>query len=430
MENDNFNTEELLVLYALGELTPEEVAFVEQELGKRPELMNKVNKIRRMDDKLTSAFAMTQLMLDKIAVEDSVKPYNESKHWLGRRMAFSVAALALIAVVGAVLYPLFINNDKAATIAMQDPVSPANQQMCFDVADDCKLNFFAPAVTEESVLKSESETPLEEETLLEEKQRVEERYSISMDANVNEEEAAVDDEVPNAEESLNTEDALIAEETFNAKICLDSENALNAEEASKVGGVYSVRNAIFNVPSQKTTSGMAPIKGETPPMKEELLPDSTYGEMVVDQMNKRLEIQKERKALNAAVYKKEMQNRNDLQTSDLDSYWVLRQRVLEQGRFPSPEEIKIDQLLAYFNLLTPQSVAKTDDKSESDNNKNIQFALAVNSFANLLSNPDLLNEKSLREISVLLSESVGDDVKRKEFQTIVERTIEIITKTK
>ena len=108
---------------------------------------------------------------------------------------------------------------------------------------------------------------------------------------------------------------------------------------------------------------------------------------------------------------------------------VLRQRVLEQGRLPGPEEIKIDQLLAYFNLLTPQSVAKTDDKSESDNN-NIQFALAVNSFANLLSNPDLLNEKSLREISVLLSESVGDDVKRQEFQTIVERTIEIITKTK
>lgn len=429
MENDNFNTEELLVLYALGELTPEEVAFVEQELSKRPELMNKVNKIRRMDDKLTSAFAMTQLMLDKIAVEGSVKPYNESKHWLGHRMAFSVAALALIAVVGAVLYPLFINNDKSATLAMKD-ISSANPQMRLDVADDCKLNFFAPAVTEESVLKSESETPLEEDALLEEKQRVEERASISFEDNVNAGGATVVEEVPNAEESRNTEDALIAEKKLNAKICFDSENTPNAEEASKVGGVYSVRNAIFNVPSQKTTSGMAPIKGEAPPMKEELLPDSTYGEMVVDQMNKRLEIQKERKALNAAVYKKEMQNRNDLQTSDLDSYWVLRQRVLEQGRLPGPEEIKIDQLLVHFNLLTPQSVAKTDDKSESDNNKNIQFALAVNSFANLLSNPDLLNEKSLREISVLLSESVGDDVKRQEFQTIVERTIEIITKTK
>ncbi|MBR5162050.1 MAG: hypothetical protein IKW80_10515, partial [Thermoguttaceae bacterium] len=97
MENDNLNIEELLVLYAIGSLEPEEVSAVEDELKKHPELMAQVEKYRRTDSLLSAVFAQSDAAVQQTIAEESAKPKfagktETSQSSLARRFAFSVAA--------------------------------------------------------------------------------------------------------------------------------------------------------------------------------------------------------------------------------------------------------------------------------------------------------------------------------------------------
>ena len=193
---------------------------------------------------------------------------------------------------------------------------------------------------------------------------------------------------------------------------------------------YFMRNALYDVPSQKTADGMAPIKGEIPPMKEELLPEESLGEMAVDQMNKRLEIQRGANAGKKAAFKL---NRQGVAAADaapaLDSYATLRKSVLEENKLPDPGSVKVEQWLSYFGVAEPIKAKEQERKSETTDDKDSQFVKAVNQFGEVLSCPEPADVKAFEEVLDLLKDSVGDDAKRLEFKTIVEKTIEIKKKS-
>ena len=71
MEYSKTEFEELLVLYALGELEPEEAAAVEEELQKHPELSAQVEKVRRTDGLLADVFALSDNASQPTSADDS-----------------------------------------------------------------------------------------------------------------------------------------------------------------------------------------------------------------------------------------------------------------------------------------------------------------------------------------------------------------------
>ena len=145
MENNNL--EELLVLYALGELEPDEATAVEEELQKRPELAAEVEKVRRADGLLSDVFARSDEAAQQAFAEESVKPKiadksETSRRW-ARRFAFASAALSLLFVVGALLYPQFVKND--VPVAMTTGEVVENKSVSLDtVTEGVKLEESAP----------------------------------------------------------------------------------------------------------------------------------------------------------------------------------------------------------------------------------------------------------------------------------------------
>lgn len=440
MENNNL--EELLVLYALGELEPDEASAVEEELQKRPELAEKVEKIRRADGLLLDVFAQSDAAAQQAVVEESVKPKiadkSELSHRLARRFAFTAAALSLFFVLGALLYPQFVKND--VQVAMTSQETAENKSLSLDsVTEGVKLEEPAPTAVEQ-VLEEAQEKPMKfalnamedadvaEEAVEEEADDAIPPAAAEADADWAEDDmeilpaapafapvpAAASASVPPMEDNVSLGDA----PAFR--------NAMESPEPEEAHAQYFMRNALYDIPSQKTADGMAPIKGESPPMKEELLQESALGEMAVDQMNKRLNSQRK---VNAAKKSFEL-NRNERGVAAdaapaLDSYSALRKSVLEENKLPSPESVNVEQWLNYFGVAQPVKAKEQELKSEVTDNKDDQFVKAVNQFGALLSNSESVDVKAFEEVLDLLKDSVGDDAKRLEFKAIVEKTIEI-----
>ena len=423
MENNNL--EELLVLYALGELEPDEASAVEEELQKRPELAAEVEKVRRADGLLSDVFARSDEAAQQTLAKESVKPKiadkTETSHRLARRFAFASAALSLFFVLVALLYPQFVKND--VHVAMTSQEISENKSVSLDtVTEGVKMEEPAPAAEEIPVLEEAAEEPVEEEAVAED---------IAL-------EAAADadmDQIAPAFAPMNAAAPVPAAAPASAPPMEENvplgdapafRNAMEAPEPEEAHAQYFMRNALYDIPSQKTADGMAPIKGEMPPMKEELLPEEALGEMAVDQMNKRLEIQRGANAGKKAAFKL---NRQGVAAADaapaLDSYATLRKSVLEENKLPNPADVKVEQWLNYFGIAEPVKAKEQELKSEATDDKDTQFVKVVNQFAAALSSPEPADVKAFEEVLDLLKDSVGDDPKRLEFKAIVEKTIEI-----
>ncbi len=451
MENNNL--EELLVLYALGELEPDEALAVEEELQKRPELAEKIEKVRRADGLLSDVFAQSDEAAQQTIAKESVKPNvadkTETSHRLARRFAFASAALALVFVVGALLYPQFVSND--VQVAMTTQESSENKSVSLDtVTEGVKMEEPAPAA-QESVLEEAQEKPMKfalnamddadvAEEVVEEEAVAED---IALEAGTADADMAEDDmDILSAAPAFAPMNAAAPAPAAAPAAAPPMENNVSLGDAPAVRAAkspepeeeahaqYFMRNALYDVPSQKTADGMAPIKGEIPPMKEELLQESTLGDMAVDQMNKRLENQRKVQAEKSA-FKKSRQKGialDDESASAPGSYVILQKSVMEGNRLPNPESIKVEQWLNYFGVAEPVKAKAQELKSETTDNKDAQFAKAVNQFAAALSSPEPADVKAFEEVLELLKDSVGDDAKRQEFKTIVEKTIEIVKK--
>ena len=437
MENNNL--EELLVLYALGELEPDEASAVEEELQKRPELAAEVEKVRRADGLLSDVFARSDEAAQQAVVEESVKPKiadkSETSRRLARRFAFASAALSLFFVVVALLYPQFVKNDVQVAMTTQETAEDKSVPM--------------DAVTEN--VKLEESAPEAEEPTLEEAQEDAPRFALNAMGAVEQADEAIPPEAPAevememVEADMNQADDVQAAPAYApvnapapaaaAAPAMEAEERAglmraaapksDASEPEDAQAQYYMRNALYDIPGQKTADGMAPIKGEIPPMKEELLQESTLGEMAVDQMKKRLDAQQKVNAEKSFNKKNKLKGLFFflLDAPAPGSYVILRTCVMEEDRLPEQKTVKVEQWLNYFGIA--ELVETTENKNEETANKDVQFAKAVNQFGSLLSKDEPTDVKAFEEVLNLLKDSVGDDAKRLEFKAIVEKTIEI-----
>ena len=444
MENNNL--EELLVLYALGELEPDEASAVEEELQKRPELAAEVEKFHRADGLLSDVFALSDEAAQQAVVEESVKPKiadkSETSRRLARRFAFASAALSLFFVVVVLLYPQFVKNDVQVAMTTQE------------TAED--KSFSMDSITEG--VKLEESAPGAEETTLEEAQEDAPRFVLNAMDVAEEADEAIPPEAP-AEVEMEMVEADMnqaydvqaapayapvnaaapapaaapeMETEERAGLMRASAPKSDGSEPEEAQAQYFMRNALYDIPGQKTAEGMAPIKGEVPPMKEELLPEKFLGEMAVDQMNKRLDAQRKANVESKGLEQKRSfeqyrQDRGAAAVLIQDSYAILRKCVLEENRLPNPADVKVEQWLNYFGV--SDSEKTKERKSEATEDKDVQFAKAVNQFGSLLSKDEPTDVKAFEEVLNLLKDSVGDDAKRLEFKAIVEKTIEIKKKS-
>ncbi|MBR5711212.1 MAG: hypothetical protein IKX40_10685 [Thermoguttaceae bacterium] len=441
MENNNL--EELLVLYALGELEPDEALAVEEELQKRPELAAEVEKVRRADGLLSDVFAQSDKAAQQELAKESNKPKladkSETSHRLARRFAFTAAALSLFFVLGALLYPQFVSND--VQVAMTTQETTENKSVSLDtVTEGVKMEEPAPEAEEIPVLEEAQEGPLKfalnamndadvaAEDVAEEADEAIPPAAAAFDADMAEDDMEILPAAP-AYAPLNAAapapaavpvlgDANIPESKVFG-------NAADLPEPEEAHAQYFMRNALYDIPSQKTADGMAPIKGEIPPMKQELLPEESLGEMAVDQMNKRLETQRGANARKKAAFKLNRQDAAADVAPALDSYAMLRKSVMEESKLPNPESVNVEQWLKYFGVAEPVKAKEQERQNEEIANKDAQFIKAVNQFAAALSSPEPVDVKAFEEVLDLLKDSVGDDLKRQEFKAIVEKTIEI-----
>ena len=439
MENNNL--EELLVLYALGELEPDEATTVEEELQKRPELAAQVEKARRADGLLSDVFALSDEAAQQTVVEKSVKPKiadkTELSHRLARRFAFTTAALSLFFVVVALLYPQFVKND--VPVAMTTGEVVENKSVSLDsVTEGVKQEEPAPEAEETPVLgEAQEEAPRFAINAMDDAEVVEEAVAedIALEAAADADMAEDDMEIlPAAPAFAPVNSAAPAaappmEDNVSLGDAPAVRNAMESPEPEEAHAQYSMRNALYDIPSQKTTDGMAPIKGEIPPMKQELLPEEALGEMAVDQMNKRLETQRGANAGKKAAFKLNRQGVAADAAPVLDSYASLRKSVLEENKLPSPESVNVEQWLKYFGVAEPVKAKEQELKNEETANKDAQFVKAVNQFGAALSSSEPADVKAFEEVLDLLKDSVGDDAKRQEFKAIVEKTIEIKKKS-
>ena len=466
MENNNL--EELLVLYALGELEPDEATTVEAELQKRPELAAQVEKVRRADGLLSDVFAQSDEAAQQAVVENSVNPKiadkTELSHRLARRFAFTAAALSLLFVVGALLYPQFAKNDVQVAmttqettenksisqdsvtegVKMEESASEAQEQVLEEVQEE-PMKFALNAMEDADVAAEDVEEEADEAippAAAEEEIALEAADAVDADWAEDEDmpevadmpEAAPDFETPSFAapdfELSNTAAPAPAAPPMEEDVSLSETPAVRkakrSSEPEEAHAQFYMRNALYDVPSQKTADGMAPIKGEIPPMKEELLQDSALGEMAVDQMNKRLESQRKVQTEKSA-FKKSRQKEIafDIEsTITPGSYVVLRKSVMEGNRLPNPESVKVEQWLNYFGVAEPVKASKSEETPDKD----AQFVKAVKQFGAALSSSEPADVKAFEEVLDLLKDSVGDDAKRLEFRSIVEKTIEIVKK--
>ena len=438
MENNNL--EELLVLYALGELEPDEAFAVEAELQKRPELAAEVEKVRRADGLLSEVFALSDEAAQQAVVEESVKPKiadkSETSRRLARRFALASAALSLFFVVVALLYPQFMKNDVPVAMTTQETAGEKSVPM--------------DAVTEDVNLE-ESASEAKEPTL-EETQEDAPRFALNAMGFAEEADEAIPPEAPAEVEMEMVEADMIQADEIQAAPAYAPVNAAapapaaaapemeaeeraglmrsaapksDAAEPEDAQAQYYMRNALYDIPGQKTPEGMTPIKGEVPPMKEELLPEKFLGEMAVDQMNKRLESQRKVNAEKNSNKKNKIKGflGDEQDAPPPGSYVILRKCVMEEDRLPDQKSVKVEQWLSYFAV--SDSEKTRERKSEAAESKDVQFAKAVNQFGSLLSKDEPTDVKAFEEVLNLLKDSVGGDPKRLEFKAIVEKTIEI-----
>lgn len=469
MENDKNDFDELLVLYALGELEPDEALVVEEELKKHPELAEKIEKFIFTDRTLSKVFAQSdEVALQKLAKESADTPKvadktEKPKSHLGRRLALSVAALALILVVGALLYPQFVSEDVNNARTLNEYSSNSHKYGVPVVGSPKRsywpdFSFFggsrqkrlASANYEESASAVEDTSvqndaaPVQEDTL-EESPQQSEALDDALGIRRIEENEDSDDMLPllSDKEPLNTAAPAPAAATDPATeppTELPMENAAtvrNEAEPEEAHAQYFMRNALYDIPSQKTADGMAPIKGETPPIKEELLHESAPDKMAAgDQMNKSLESQQRiRFGKRSPEPIKTTRGISDIdKTAPVkDSYATLRKSVLIEDKLPNPADINVDQWLSYFGVI--ELAYTTQGKSVDADNKDDKFVNAVRQFGALLSKgePSCANEYSeninaCSEIMRMLRVSVGDDEKRREFMSIVVKTNILYTK--
>lgn len=447
MENNNL--EELLVLYALGELEPDEATAVEAELQKRPELAAEVEKVRRADGLLSDVFALSDEAAQQAVVEESVKPKiadkAETSRRLARRFAFASAALSLFFVVVALLYPQFVKND--VQVAMTNQETTEDKSFSMDsITEGVKLEESVPTPVEPVLKQAQEEAPLFALNAMDDADVAAEDVVEEADEAIPPE-APAEVEMEMVEADMDQADEVQAAPAYaplNAPAPAAAAPEMEAEESAglmraaapksddsepeEAQAQYFMRNALYDIPGQKTPEGMAPIKGEVPPMKEELLQESTLGEMAVDQMNKRLDAQRKVNAESKGLKQKRSfeqyrQDRGAAAVLIQDSYDILRKCVLEDNRFPNPADVKVDQWLSHFGGAQPVKVTKS--KSEATEDKDAQFAKAVNQFGSLLSKDEPTDVKAFEEVLNLLKDSVGDDPKRLEFRSIVEKTIEM-----
>lgn len=437
MENNNL--EELLVLYALGELEPDEASAVEEELQKRPELAAEVEKVRRADGLLSDVFALSDEAAQQAVVEESVKPKiadkSETSRRLARRFALASAALSLFFVVVALLYPQFVSKDVQVAMTTQETAEDKSVPMDA-VTKDVKLEESAPEAEEPTLEEAQEDAPRFALNAMGAVEQADEAIPPEAPAEVEMEmvEADMDqaDEVPAAPAyaPLNTAapapaaaPAMEADES--AGLMRAAAPKSDASEPEEAQAQYFMRNALYDIPGQKTPEGMAPIKGEIPPMKEELLPEKFLGEMAVDQMKKRLDAQQKVNAEKSFNKKNKLKGLflNEQDAPAPGSYVILRTCVMEEDRLPEQKTVKVEQWLNYFGIAQPVKAAKS--KSEATEDKDVQFAKAVNQFGSLLSKDEPTDVKAFEEVLNLLKDSVGDDAKRLEFKAIVEKTIEI-----
>lgn len=456
MENDKNDFDELLVLYALGELEPDEALAVEEELKKHPELAEKIEKYRFTDELLSDVFAQSDEAALQAIEEESDTPKvadktEKPKSRLGRRLALSVAALALILVVGALLYPQVYNvialndatkDDHSSSFRVYSvPRSGDNYEESAPAAGDTFVSEVEDNSLQDAILKEMMEHPAAQDDVLE--CRPIEQNEDSDDTLprlsdhtlpmlLDQEPLNTDTPAPAAAIDPATEPPTAPQMEDAAAV----RNAMESSDPEEAHAQYFMRNALYDIPSQKTADGMAPIKGETPPIKEELLPESDLGEMAADQMKKRLESQQRirfgsrspepnRSARGISVIEKTAPVK--------DSYAILRKSILEENKLPNPADINVDQWLTYLGV--SELADTTQGKSADADNKDAQFVIAVKQFAALLSkgDPSGVNEynenlNACSEIMRMLRVSVGDDEKRREFMSIVLKTNLLYTK--
>ena len=188
-----------------------------------------------------------------------------------------------------------------------------------------------------------------------------------------------------------------------------------------------MKNALYDIPGQRTADGMAPIKGEIPSMKKELLPEESLGDLAVEQMNKQLEMQQKRREQKQTL-EQNQRGRSVFRMHTYpvqDSYSMLRKSVLEENKLPNPTDVNVEQWLNYFGVAELAKAKEQERQSEETTNKDVQFAKAMNQFGAALSSSDPVDVKDFEAVLDLLKDSVGDDAKRLEFKSIVEKTIEI-----
>lgn len=430
MENVNNNLDELLVLYALGDLEPDEALAVEEELQKRPELAEKVEKIRRTDGLLSDVFAQSDAAAQEELSKESVKPKiadkSEKTHRLARRFAFASAALALFFVVVALLYPQLTSKDVHVAMTPNETVEDKSVPAHFETKG---IKQEEPASEAEDASASEEvqeETPLFAINAMDDAEVAAEDVEEEADEAIPPAAAAADADWAEDEDMPDFDPvnapAPAAAPPMEENVPLGDapavRNAMESPEPEEAHAEYSMRNALYDVPSQKTAEGMAPIKGVVPPMNQELLPEEALGEMAVDQMNKQLKARRSEKFIKKSSDQDSSRSFSGAKRSApvKDSYATLRKCVLEENRFPNPESVNVEQWLNYFGVS-----GLVQGKSPDSANKDAQFAKAVDKFGALLINSETTNVKAFDEVLNLLKDSVGDDEKRQEFKSIVEK---------
>ena len=262
MEYDKNELEELLILYALGELEPEEATAVEEEIRKRPELAAQVEKARSVDGLLTDVFAQSVEPVPQVIAEESEKPIVANKvekpqGRLAQRLAFSVAALALVLVVGALIYPQLVSKDAQVAMTSSDDVKDSSVSTRPEVKN-ARLASPAPSTPDSPAL------PEDESVAINDAEDVVPPEAGAEDANTGIADVAMEEDanVPPASASP------------------DSEN---------VHPELPANNTFADDSSPKTAGGVMSFKGISSVDQER--PEASLGEMAVDQMNKRLDSQ-------------------------------------------------------------------------------------------------------------------------------------------
>lgn len=477
--------EELVTLYALGELTPEEKSEVDVQIQHQPILDNSVKAVRGIDNLLEDYFddqldeedddtgelppelaglAPPQNLVDlyNSVKKDVVRPFvpepitesvaatsnniissenvmpehgiksEKSKGHLAHRLAFSVAALALIAVVGALLYPQLVSKDIHVAMRANNEESEFQSPDRSGPLNQSSLN--ADNLTGDNLIIPVASKPAENNVQEHDLYMPETAGSGRQMAIPNRNDLAEDDfympgtagtakqlAAPNSNDLAG--DEFYMPETAESDLESDYDSWL---EYSNMPGSperatpqFSAPNTDFNKSSPSGNNAFDP--SQFTPDRMPIHNQPTGGSRSLSPKPERSADVEEKKSPDQ---KQQDSGAADAETASVsDSYATLRKNVLEENKLPNPEDVKVDQWLNYFGV--SELVKTTEDKNEGVDKKDIQFAKAIKQFGEALSSSEPADVKAFEEVLNLLKDSVGDDAKRLEFKSIVEKTIEM-----